>query len=226
MKCLFYLYIGILSLLLLPSCLVEDDIPCAIPLEGSSEKVRFSVVTTKTEVRNSQFLDGDAVGIFALLRDVSGNGSTEYATNKKWLFDSATSTLVPATENDEINYPAVGVLDYYCYFPYQQSVNPLAVPLRNGTDFIVSVHKDGYSGEVPLFFTHKMAHLSVTLDNPLKKNVPNVTVHIPRNGTYNLFSDEFWFNTASNEHFKLTRQKEDFFTGYVFPTTSSALYVT
>lgn len=160
--------------LLFAACSPESDTDVLTP----SSSFQFTL-STLTRATDGAFEEGDVIGIYAVKR--SGNtvgtmlASGNFCDNKKYIYHSG--SFQPATASDIIYPPSGTKIDFYAYYPYSSSVNPLSLNLNSNTnqsigsnykasDYLFAKAEGGYtSGKTPvsLTFSHLMGLVEVVV---------------------------------------------------------------
>lgn len=159
--------------LLFAACSSENDTDV---LASSSFQFTLGTLTRATDVA---FEEGDEIGIYAVKR--SGNtvgtmlANGNFCDNRKYIYHSG--SFQPATASDIIYPPSGEKVDFYAYYPYNSSVNPLSLTLNSYTnqsigsnykasDYLFSKAEGGYiNGKSPvsLTFSHLMGLVEVVV---------------------------------------------------------------
>lgn len=92
-----------------------------------------STSSAVTRAKDTSFEEGDIIGIYAVKRNGDAIGTMlsngNFADNKKYVYRGG--GFVPVSESDKI-YPPVGQkIDFYAYYPYQDSPNPLDLTMNS-----------------------------------------------------------------------------------------------
>lgn len=126
-----------------------------------------------TRAGKESFVEGDAIGIFAVERTDANKVAvpTEAAgraNNAKWVRD-ASGKWAPASAADRITWSQKGAkVDFYAYYPYDEKAsNPTAIALNlseqsDACDVLRAANVEGLSeGSVTLAFNHVLAMVQV-----------------------------------------------------------------
>lgn len=149
------------------------------------EQVQIRVAPL-TRLAMTDFVEGDAIGIFAVERSnpqVAAIPSVApgRANNAKWV-KNAEGEWEPATVADRITWSQSGTpMDFYAYFPYDAKItNPAAIGLNlseqtTASDVLRAANTQGlHKGEVTLAFNHVLARLDVRVTSMVAGDVLRV----------------------------------------------------
>lgn len=160
--------------LLLSGC--QNNIEIA-PNSSDVQPASFSVYqapadSIATRANSMGFEPGDEIGIYVVKRTASGSelqSNSNYADNKHYIVDQS-GNLKPANEEDRIYLSSSETYDFYAYYPYTESIDPLnynfTVSLEQdknknyeGSDLMIAQNLTGTSGTgtISLCFQRKMA---------------------------------------------------------------------
>ena len=174
---LMYLLLMVLSIVNV-SCSDEDGQQSEVLTEVRFKiAVEDSVSTRSTQ--NSTFEKGDAIGVFAFVRDdnsVPAKLQGDYANNRKWVWNGI--EFLPETEADKIFFSGSRKMDFYVYYPYSESNNSYSdiafqvssdqtsVTGYNASDFMTAVNTTGiFNQAVELDFHHKLSTLRLMVED-------------------------------------------------------------
>lgn len=173
MKNIFY-YIS-LFLIFFCSC-TSDIIMQGSGKEISNDRVEFNINISSGNSRvsifddfKSTFADGDCIGIYSVKSGESLKSEGNYADNIKLTYSSGEWTM---DADNELFFPSDGSnLNFYAYYPYSQSVNPLdissSVPMDQSSDdyadnsFLFAKVENCRNEIVSLTFKHQLALVDV-----------------------------------------------------------------
>lgn len=155
----------VLTLLFLGACTDSHETE-----ESSLPQVPFSFDYTQTRATDTSFEEGDIIGLYAVKRNGNSIGTMQasgnFADNKRYVFHAGRFT--PVATQDHI-YPPVGEkVDFYAYYPYQSTPNPMDLNLDSspgqaiGSNYKASDHlwaksENGYTNSatpISLPFVH------------------------------------------------------------------------
>lgn len=143
------------------------------PEPDGPDEISFNISFASSDVEfRSTWNDGDRIGVFAVESGQPLGTSDNYIDNVQLTFDG--SSWRSATPLD---WPEGGTkLDFYAYYPYAASANPMEITFgvpadQSGSGFdgsvLLAAKTTGKAAGAPvsLAFAHKMAIVEFTLDN-------------------------------------------------------------
>lgn len=176
MKAVIYI-ISISLMWLFGACSTREEPQSGKTIQGDSAIIRFCKIGSRAT--DTQFENGDAIGVFAAKRSSPNIVATlqaynNFAQNKKFVYQNG--YFYAATSADEID-TAGNRLDFYVYYPYQTvatdteqidfSVQTDQTTHQNLTasDFMFATNLTGISvGSVPLNFEHLFTKIRIIPD--------------------------------------------------------------
>lgn len=171
------LLMSVIAAMSLWACTGDD--PTSV--EGSATPFQFEEMP-ETRATDTFFEEGDIIGVYAVKRNGDRIGTMlaggNFADNKRYVYRNG--SFQPVSQGDMI-YPPVGQkLDFYAYYPYQDSPNPIDLTMDGGmgqsagsgyknSDHLWAKSERGYINShtpVSLPFNHVMGLVEVAV----KKN--------------------------------------------------------
>lgn len=140
--------------------LPDDELSNQIPVNFSG--------TITTRVINNEWEEGDEVGIFMFSNgsSLSDNSLQHNASNRKYAYQTSTSSFNAVDDDDIIYYPITGSVDFIAYYPFS-AVKDYSVELNTGNqqkqsqlDFLYSNNLTNISATQEaqkLIFKHQMS---------------------------------------------------------------------
>lgn len=170
---------AIMALVSMSACNNEADNQASVMSKGEAVKFQMELATTRTTTGTdyvTEFVTGDAVGVFAYERSSDGSNGAIAVSNAKYVLQSDGSWVAEDTDNAAYADASVE-FNYYAYYPYQSSVDtPTAVALAvstdqsavdnyNSSDALTAQNKEVAAGttSVSLTFKHAFAMVQVNL---------------------------------------------------------------
>lgn len=151
------------------------------PAAPETVQFHFGMAQTRTATDaayKTTFLDGDAVGLFAVRHGSSLAASGNYADNVKF---TCTNGVWSGPEGEELIFPADGSsLDFYAYYPYRENVDPTdfgfttaadqsAADFYAANDLLLARTQNVRNETVDLSFRHALALVNVQV---IARNLP------------------------------------------------------
>ena len=185
-------------------------------VETSQIPVTFSGRVLSTRVIGNNWEDKDPIGIFMIKTDeiFSSLSIIENAGNKKYVFSEENQSIVPATEQDTIYYPAKDKVDFIAYYPYTTKLVNFTIPIYVGNQNIQSNIDLLYSNNLKnislttekqkLSFEHKLTKLKLIIkrgNGITAEQMQGATItieNIPAKGSFSLTSAALTLDNSSS----------------------------
>lgn len=169
MKIRNLLSIGIISSLLVTSCVNNDDFS---EWNDGSQPITFSsyIKGLSTKAGDTSWAEGDEIGVF--MKNTGSNLAEATRANCKFLTDGS-GKMLAATNNDALYYPGEGIaVDFIAYYPYTKSLNGTTynVNVADQSNFpaidllYANNAKNMSSGNPTLEFTHKLSKVVMNIE--------------------------------------------------------------
>lgn len=144
-----------------------------MPSGSNSQEIHFSVSLSSLKYSSdteTQFDDGDNIGVYAVKRGEKLLAEGNYADNKH--FKIAGNSIMPVSDKDRIFKKDGVLLDFYCYYPYDEkmevpdnylfSISDNQEDNFGRNDLMRAVNNTwNNNGTVPLLFNHCLATVEV-----------------------------------------------------------------
>lgn len=207
------IYIIFISLMwLFGACSTREEPQSGKTIQNDSAIIRFCKIGSRAT--DTQFENGDAIGIFAAKRKNPAvvaplTAYNNFAHNKKFVYQNG--YFYAATSADEID-TAGNRLDFYVYYPYQTdatdteqidfSAQPDQTTHHNLTasDFMYASNLNGISGgSVPLNFVHRFTKIRIIPDTKgaAISNVKLIDANL-----------SVYYNMLYNQSYKITSKSD------------------
>ena len=227
--------LAILIIMCLPlaSCTDHDNTKADIPQQEITFISGLNAPTTRISLDGSQWIAGDAVGIYML---GTGTSAVVNHTNVRYNAESSAAVTAFKAEGDAIYYPETGAaVDFMAYYPYSATVENFKYPINlanQSTD--MTVHDlmrakmdnegGGYtSGPVSFTFEHQLARITLKFVDHNDNNVTPTDVTIKGMNTtadYNLITGELGESATATDI--ITYQSGNISNAILLPFTVSA----